>query len=79
MLSNFSRHWSHAVVALCVVRKWATKGRSWWALAHTSAVEKGMSNTWFESLGLVSVEEKWRAFQEASAIGSGRQMALRLS
>jgi group II intron reverse transcriptase/maturase len=62
-----------------VVRKWATKGRSWWALAHTSAVEKGMSNTWFESLGLVSVEEKWRAFQEASAIGSGRQMALRLS
>ena len=46
-----------------VLRNWLSKGRSWWALAHTPAVEKGLSNELFASLGLVSVEEKWRTYQ----------------
>jgi group II intron reverse transcriptase/maturase len=61
-----------------VMRKWLTKGRSWWALAHTSAVDKGLSNAWFASLGLMSVEETWRKLQDASAIGSGEQPSLNL-
>jgi group II intron reverse transcriptase/maturase len=49
-------------VAPRALRKWLTKGRSWWALSRTSAVEKGLSNAWLATLGLVSVEEQWRMF-----------------
>jgi group II intron reverse transcriptase/maturase len=65
-------------VPLRVLRNWQTKGRSWWALAHTSAVEKGLSNNWFASLGLVSVAERWRTLNGKGEIDLEEQLKLRL-
>jgi len=59
-----------------VLQKWTTKGRSWWALAHTSAVEKGLSNDWFALLGLVSIEERWRALRGENEADSSGQLLL---
>jgi group II intron reverse transcriptase/maturase len=66
------RHWKRLKTARRRLRRlgvrqnslgrWLTKGKSWWALAHTPAVEKGLSNAWFAKLGLLSLEEQWRAF-----------------
>jgi group II intron reverse transcriptase/maturase len=66
------RHWGRLSTARRRLRRlgvqpralarWLTKGRSWWALCHTSAVEKGLSNAWFARLGLESVEQQWRMF-----------------
>ena len=61
-----------------VLRDWSTRGRSWWSLAHTSAVEKGLSNEWFAKLGLVSVEERWRALRDGTVVDEGGQLTLRL-
>jgi group II intron reverse transcriptase/maturase len=56
------------------LRKWLTKGRSWWALAHTPAVERGLSNAWFARLGLVSVEQQWRTLNGRA--GSAQTMEI---
>jgi RNA-directed DNA polymerase len=45
------------------MRKWRTRGYSWWALAHSYAVDRGLSNAWFASLDLVSIENEWRKHQ----------------
>jgi RNA-directed DNA polymerase len=35
--------------------------RSWWALSHSPAVERGLRNAYFAERGLVSLAEQWRA------------------
>ena len=34
--------------------------RSWWALSHTPAVDRGLRNAYFAKRGLVSILDKWR-------------------
>ncbi len=61
-----------------VLQQWLSKGRSWWALAHTPAVEKGLSNAWFASLGLVSIAARWRSLNDKGEVGSSEQLVLGL-
>lgn len=35
--------------------------RSWWALSHTPAVDRGLRNAYFAERGLVSILEQWKA------------------
>lgn len=56
--------------------KWISKGRSWWALAHTPAVDRGLSNAWFASLGLISIEDQWRRLNTDSVTGDVGQLQL---
>ncbi|MBI5548308.1 MAG: group II intron reverse transcriptase/maturase [Deltaproteobacteria bacterium] len=35
--------------------------RSWWALSHTSAVDRGLRNAYFAERGLVSILDEWKA------------------
>jgi RNA-directed DNA polymerase len=37
--------------------------RSWWALSHSTAVDRGLRNAYFAERGLVSVAKRWRAYQ----------------
>ena len=34
--------------------------RSWWALSHTSAVDRGLRNAYFAERGLVSILDEWK-------------------
>ena len=34
--------------------------RSWWALRHSPAVDRGLRNAYFAERGLVSLAEQWR-------------------
>jgi len=35
--------------------------KSWWAMSHSSAVDRGLRNAYFAERGLVSVEQQWTA------------------
>ena len=64
------KHWKRKrtmvrkLIALGVKPKTAWKvfqgHRSWWALSHTPAVDRGLRNAYFAERGLVSLEETWR-------------------
>jgi RNA-directed DNA polymerase len=46
-------------------RAWllAQSGRGWWKLSDSPGAHEGMSLHWFKSLGLVSVAERYDAFE----------------
>jgi RNA-directed DNA polymerase len=46
-------------------RCWTTaaSGKGWWRMAHTPAAQQGMSNAWFQSLGLVDPLERYVQLQ----------------
>lgn len=65
------RHWKRRrfiarhLISLGVRPKTAWQGvykghRSWWALRHTSVVERGLRNANFAERGLVSLAERWK-------------------
>ncbi len=65
------RHWKRRrfiarhLISLGVRPKTAWQGvykghRSWWALSHTSVVERGLRNAYFAERGLVSLAERWK-------------------
>jgi RNA-directed DNA polymerase len=35
--------------------------KSWWAMSHSSPVDRGLRNAYFAERGLVSVEQQWKA------------------
>jgi RNA-directed DNA polymerase len=51
--------------------------RSWWALSHSSPVDRGLRNAYFAERGLVSLAAKWRELQ-GRAIIAPAQLALPL-
>ncbi|WP_437732196.1 group II intron reverse transcriptase/maturase [Sorangium sp. So ce1335] len=51
--------------------------RSWWALSHSSPVDRGLRNAYFAERGLVSLAAKWRE-QQGRAIIAPVQLALPL-
>ncbi|WP_437638342.1 group II intron reverse transcriptase/maturase [Sorangium sp. So ce854] len=51
--------------------------RSWWALSHSSPVDRGLRNAYFAERGLVSLAAKWRELQ-GRAIIAPVQLALPL-
>lgn len=68
------RHWRrkrtivHRLIRRGVPSSVATRGvygarRSWWALSHTPVVDRGLRNTFFQRLGLVSLVQCWKAAQ----------------
>jgi group II intron reverse transcriptase/maturase len=42
--------------------------RSWWALSHTSAVDRGLRNAFFAKRGLVSLVDRWREWHALDII-----------
>jgi hypothetical protein len=48
--------------------------RSWWALSHSSAVDRGLRNAYFAERGLVSVAERWRAYQSRRVMAPAQLM-----
>lgn len=42
--------------------------RSWWALSHSSPVDRGLRNAYFAERGLVSLAAKWRELQGRAII-----------
>lgn len=42
--------------------------RSWWALSHSPAVDRGLRNAYFAERGLVSILDEWRAQNSKHAI-----------
>jgi RNA-directed DNA polymerase len=42
--------------------------QSWWALSHSSPVDRGLRNAHFAERGLVSLAEKWREFQSRTVL-----------
>jgi group II intron reverse transcriptase/maturase len=67
------RHWKRKrfiarhLISLGVKPKTAWQGvykeqRSWWALSHTSVVERGLRNAYFAERGLVSLAERWKDY-----------------
>jgi RNA-directed DNA polymerase len=44
--------------------------RSWWALSHSTPVDRGLRNAYFAKRGLVSLESRWRDFQDRAVIAS---------
>jgi RNA-directed DNA polymerase len=72
------RHWRRKRVIIrrlirrrvpeSLVRRAVLNGRrSWWALSHTAAVDRGLSTRFFQSRGLFSLVAFWRAEQAALA------------
>jgi len=47
--------------------------RSWWALSHSVAVDRGLRNATFAGLGLVSVAEQWRLWHQRHVIAPVQQ------
>jgi hypothetical protein len=43
--------------------------RSWWALSHSPAVERGLPNAYFAEGGLVSLLVRWREHYRQNVIG----------
>lgn len=41
---------------------------SWWALSHSSPVDRGLRNAYFAERGLVSLVARWREFQARAVI-----------
>lgn len=65
------RHWKRRrTIAKCLIQlgvssKAAWRGayqgnRSWWALSHSNAVNRGLRNAYFAERGLVSLEQRWK-------------------
>lgn len=52
--------------------------RSWWALSHTPAVDRGLPTRFFQSLGLISLVAHWKAAQTplAPTVTVPNQLAL---
>jgi len=52
--------------------------RSWWALSHTPAVDRGLPTRLFQSLGLISLVAHWKAAQTqlAAAVVVPNQLSL---
>lgn len=50
--------------------------RSWWALSHATAVDRGLRNAYFAERGLVSIAETWR--ERAKHIVAPAQLTLAL-
>jgi len=52
--------------------------RSWWALSHTPAVDRGLPTRLFQSLGLISLVAHWKAAQTqlAAAVTVPNQLSL---
>jgi hypothetical protein len=44
--------------------------RSWWALSHSTPVDRGLRNAYFAKRGLVSLESRWREFHDRTVIAS---------
>jgi hypothetical protein len=44
--------------------------RSWWALSHSTPVDRGLRNAYFAKRGLVSLESRGRDFQDRAVIAS---------
>jgi len=42
-------------------RQLASSGKGWWRLASTEQAKQAMTNSWFEELGLVSMEQRHTA------------------
>jgi len=40
-------------------RKIGASGKGWWRLSLTRAVHRALDKDWFESQGLISLEERW--------------------
>lgn len=38
--------------------------RSWWALSHSNAVDRGLRNAIFAERGLISVAEQWKLWRQ---------------
>lgn len=79
------RHIARRLIKLGVRPKTAWSGvykghRSWWALSHSPAVDRGLHNAYFANCGLVSLLEKWR--ERHSIVGAPdpapKQMVLEL-
>jgi len=82
------RHWkrrrfiARRLIRLGVKPKTAWRGvyqghRSWWALSHSSPVDRGLRNAYFAERGLVSLEERWRA-KHVQAVIAPVQLELEL-
>jgi hypothetical protein len=52
--------------------------KSWWALSITWAVHRGLRNGYFARLGLVSLEQRWTAYQASLVVVASRQLRLEL-
>jgi RNA-directed DNA polymerase len=62
------RNIARRLIRLGVKPKTAWKGihrehRSWWALSHSVAVDRGLRNAYFAERGLVSLEQRWRGLR----------------
>jgi group II intron reverse transcriptase/maturase len=73
------RHWKrkativNRLVRLGVSRTNARQGiytgrRSWWALSHCQAVDRGLRNAYFADRGLVSLSQRWHDFHAQHVI-----------
>lgn len=77
------RHWGRRGTAVRTLRRLGVPervlqkpmGGSWWAMSHSSAVEKGLSNESFREKGLISLATRWRELQPQTENGTG-QLAL---
>jgi hypothetical protein len=45
--------------------------RSWWALSHTSGIDRGLRNAYFADRGLVSLLGEWKARMHKHAKAPG--------
>lgn len=51
--------------------------KSWWALSHSSPVDRGLRNAYFAKRGLVTLESRWRELQPPAIIAPAQlQLAL---
>lgn len=50
--------------------------KSWWALSHTSVVDRGLRNAYFAERGLVSLEKRWEDFQTRAIVAAPTQLTL---
>ena len=76
------RHMARRLIRLGVKPKTAWRGiykehRSWWALSHCPAVDRGLRNAYFADRGLVSLVEQWREYQSWRVVAPA-QMILSL-
>ena len=42
--------------------------RSWWALSHTSAVDRALDKAYFVDQGLVSIRQEWNGLRNRHAV-----------
>lgn len=50
----------------------------WWALSHSSAVDRGLRNAYFAERGLVNLEERWKAMHARAIVTAPVQLTLAL-